>query len=173
MKCDGRMSFGDYVFPVNPYYISVSHQRRVNELEVPGRESVVHDMGKGARLVEGRGEFYGSDCLSLFEELKEKFEKGSGGVLYIPSQKPFYAIFEALSIEARDIEDVIQYSFRFIESFEKKSEKNRRSVISDGYHTLWDISYEHSGSVERLMELNPDIKRPDALIERGRRIYLC
>ena len=85
----------------------------------------------------------------------------------------FYAYFSELELIGRDIEGVIKYSFTFIESREKKSIKEASGMISDGRHSLWDYSYISGTDIETLIELNPDVKRPDDMIPAGRRIILC
>ncbi len=173
MKCNGKMSYRDFIFPVNPYLINVRESRTVAEQKIPYGGSIVSDMGVKGRIITGEGEFYGSGCDECFAGLKKVFEKGGGGMLYIPSQKPVYALFESLEMMARDVEGVIRYSFRFRESRVSERELKDKVIISDGKHTLWDYSYESKVDIEILRELAPDIIRPDVLIEAGRRIYLC
>ena len=165
MNCKGKMSFRDFIFPVNPYIIRISHKRSVSD-------DVVNDMGLNSRIIKGEGEFFGIGAENDFCRLKEMHEKGEG-MLYVPSQKPVYAYFSELELIGRDIDGVIKYSFTFIESREKKSIKDVAEMISDGRHSLWDYSYISGTDIETLIELNCDIKRPDDIIQAGRRIILC
>ena len=172
MNCKGRMSFRDFIFPVNPYIIRISHKRSVSDRKIPFSDDVVSDMGLNSRIIKGEGEFFGSSAENDFRRLREMHEKGEG-MLYVPSQKSVYAYFSELELIGRDIEGVIKYSFTFIESREKKSIKEASGMISDGRHSLWDYSYISGTDIETLIELNPDVKRPDDMIPAGRRIILC
>lgn len=173
MNTDGKMSYKDFIFPVNPRIIKISHARKINRHNIPFGNDTVSDMGGNSRIITGEGEFYGENCMNDIEKFRAVFESGGGGILYIPSQKPIYAVFASLDIPAQDIENVIKYSFEFIESFEKVSEVKNLSCIADGKSSLWDIAYKYGKYVEELAELNPWILRPDCIIERGSRVILC
>lgn len=173
MNTDGKMSYKNFVFPVNPSLIRIVHTRKVNQHKIPFRNNNVSDMGGNCRTFIGEGEFYGENCNKVFSELKSVFESGGGGMLYIPSQKPIYAVFVSLDILAQDIEGVIKYSFEFVESFEKSVDIKPVTCIADGQSTLWDIAYRYDRTVEKLVELNPSIRRPDFIIEQGSRVILC
>lgn len=172
MRCDGKMSFGGYVFPVNPYLIRIGHSRTVGEKKIPFLQSAVTDMGTKARTVSGEGELYGEHCEEELAKLKKAFQKGRG-VLYVPSQKPFYAVFEELRAEGADIAGVIKYTFSFRESFEKNTPAALKTQVSDGAHSLWDYSYISGIDVGTLIQLNPDVKRPDDTVPHGRRVFFC
>ncbi len=173
MTSDGKMSYKDFVFPVNPLIIKISHTKKINKNRVPFGYDIVSDMGSGYRIISGEGEFYGENCIDDFLKLKNVFENGGGGMLYLPSEKPIYAVFSSLESAAQDIEGVLKYKFEFIESFEKKIYPSSSYCISDGTVTLWDISYRYKKTVEALMKLNPSVCRPDYIIKRGERIILC
>ena len=91
MNCDGKMSFGDFVFPNNPQQIRITRSRTVTEQRALTGDAKVNEYGKGARKITGEGEFFGEDCIYQFSRLRERFEKGGGGILYIPSQRPVLA----------------------------------------------------------------------------------
>ena len=71
MKTDGKMSYKDFIFPVNPYVIHVSHQRNITEHKIPFDKNIIFDMGENARVITGEGEFFGTDCINDFERLKK------------------------------------------------------------------------------------------------------
>lgn len=173
MNTDGKMSYKDFVFPVNPSLIRILHTRKINQHKIPFGSNVVSDMGKNCRVISGEGEFYGKNCIETFSELRRIFESGGGGMLYIPGEKSMYAFFASLDAVVEDIEDVIRYSFEFIESFEKESDKKILTCIADGKDTLWDIAFKYNKTVENLMELNPSVRRPDTVVERGKKVILC
>ena len=47
------------------------------------------------------------------------------------------------------------------------------SYIADTDECLWDVSYESRVEIEKLLSLNPWIKRPDEPLKKGRVIRLC
>lgn len=172
MNCDGKMSFGDFIFPVNPYLIRVTHKRSVAEQKIPMSGSIVSDMGKMSRRISGEGEFCGESCADDFERLKRLYESSSAEMLYVPSQRPLYAVFEKLELIGEDIEGVIRYGFSFIESSDAP-EIRSKIKIADGRKCLWDYSFESGTDIAELIEHNPDVKRPDTPVPSGRRIRLC
>lgn len=173
MQSNGKMSFGDFIFPVNPYLLQITHRKSLSEQVVPFRDSFVCEIGTMSRVVSGEGEFYGTDCEEVFGQLRALFEKGGGGMLYLPSQTPFFALFEELKLEARDLENVIRYRFRFRESVLKKTDPSRMTAVADGRKCLWDFASESGIGIAVLQKLNPDVRRPDEAIERGRRVFFC
>lgn len=173
MKTDGKMSFKKYVFPVNPWVIKVIHRHRTAEHKIPYGLSNIQDLGDEGRIISGEGEFFGSDCAEQFGKLKALFNEGGGGMLYIPSQKPLYAIFQRLELIGKDIEGVIKYGFTFEESFGHIQTVNFTECIGNGKKSLWDFAYEYGIAVETLMTVNPDILRPDTAIPSGKAVKLC
>lgn len=173
MNCDGKMSFGDFVFPNNPQQIRITRSRTVTEQRALTGDAKVNEYGKGARKITGEGEFFGEDCIYQFSRLRERFEKGGGGILYIPSQRPVLAYFQELRMIAADIGRVVRYSFVFVECSGNPANERDTYIISDGVKMLWDHSYESGIDIEVLLELNPDVKRPDVPILPGRTVKLC
>ena len=173
MKTDGKMSYKNFIFPVNPYVIHISHQRNITEHKIPFEQNIISDMGENARIITGEGEFFGTDCISDFHRLENVFHSNGGGMLYIPSQKPVYAVFDKLELIAQDTENVVKYTFRFIESFDKNKNSVSEMCISDGVKCLWDYAYEYGIDIETLVKANPDILRPDISITHGKAVNLC
>ena len=173
MKTDGKMSYKNFIFPVNPYVIHISHVRKISEHKIPNAHNVLFDSGENARMITGEGEFFGTDCMNDFNRLEKIFHSGGGGMLYIPSQKPVYAVFDKLELIAQDTENVVKYTFRFIESFDKNKSDISETCISDGVKCLWDYAYEYGIDIETLVKANPDILRPDIAITHGKAVKLC
>ena len=173
MNCKGKMSFGDFVFPINPYLIRVRHQRTVARQKTLGGQEAVCDMGQNGRIVSGEGEFFGSSAAAYFDELKKRFEEEAVGVLYLPSQKPMIAVFEELELIGEDIGDVIRFRFQFREAPDQGMLKNAGWLISDGEKCLWDYADETGVDVGLLLEMNPNVRRPDAAIESGKKVFFC
>lgn len=173
MNTDGKMSYKDFIFPVNPYVIKISRKKNTAVHKIPFYADKIFDLGEQNRTISGEGEFFGSDCLEQFERLEKVFSSRESGILYIPSQKPLLAVFESLELIAQDIENVIKYSFRFIEIADDGNDDIPQYCISDGNKSLWDYSYEFGIDIETLVKINTDILRPDIPISHGRRVKLC
>lgn len=173
MNTNGRMSYRNFIFPVNPSVIRITHARTVSQHKIPYSKSAVSDLGEQARIISGEGEFFGINCLSDFERLKEVFSSGGGGILYLPSQKPIYAFFESLELIGEDVGNFIKYSFRFVESFDGQTDSSVHHCIADGLHSLWDYSYRYGMNIETLVRLNKDIRRPDSPVPRGKKVFLA
>ncbi len=173
MKTDGKMSYKDYIFPINPSVLKISHGRKIAKHDVPNGCDTVNDMGASYRIISGEGEFCGKNCIDDFLSLKAVMDRGGGGMLYIPSQKPVYAMFEELELIAGDIEGVIRYKFKFTESFEKHCEERFLYCYGSRHDCLWDISHKYGIHIDILAELNPHIKRPDMPIYPWERVKLC
>lgn len=172
MNCNGKMSFGDFIFPVNPSIIRVSRSRRVKSQPVTFGKTVVTDMGEDKTVISGEGEFFGGNAERDFALLSALLKKGGTEMLYVPSQRPIPACFEALELIGRDTQGVIFYSFRFVES-RSGSPADRSEIIADGTSSLFDYSFITGLSVGMLRSLNPGIKRPDIPVEAGRSVFLC
>ena len=173
MNCDGKMSFGAFVFPLNPYLLRITHSRTVTEAKTFYGAAAVSDMGGTVRRISGEGEFCGTDCIRQFAELQRLFENGGSDILYLPSQPPMLAVFESLTMTGRDIEGVIQYRFSFVEMPQPYRSRALTRKTADGSCCLWDYAYESGLSIETLRRLNPDIMRPDQPVPAGRSVYFC
>ncbi len=173
MNCDGKMSFGAFVFPVNPYLIRISHSRTVVEQKSPYRENLTDDLGVNGRTISGEGEFYGENCMETFDSLRRVFEQGGSDILYVPSQMPVVAMFVSLELTGRDISGVLGYRFTFAEAAGRLPDRILTRKTADGKHCLWDYAYESGLPVETLIALNPDISRPDKPVPAGRSVNFC
>lgn len=156
----------------NPAEISFECDKQINEMKAVDGDSYIQNMGRKNMRISGKGQLYGEDCLEQFERLLELFEQGGCGVLAIDKIKPFYAVFESVKILGKPKPDVLEYSFAFREIMEKKSQRQTTVCVADGCKNLWDISYEYGISIDKLVALNPDVKRPDELAE-GFEVRLC
>ncbi|MBQ1436809.1 MAG: LysM peptidoglycan-binding domain-containing protein, partial [Ruminococcus sp.] len=148
------------------------YDKNVSELRAPCGDPGVWELGRKSTIIKGTGELYGEDCLEQFEALLELFRQEGEGVLTLPGgMKPFYAVFERLKIEGKPKDDILTYSFAFRESPKRKS-GGKTVCITSGGENLWDISYRFGIVIDRLVELNPHIRRPD-IVEDGSVIRLC
>ncbi len=173
MNGNGKMSFGSYVFPVNPYMLRILHQKTVAEHKIPSYKSLTEETGMSCTRIQGEGEFFGEDAELQFLELKSVFENTGADILYLPSQKPVLAVFESLELSGSDIGGVIRYKFSFVEQTGKDTVRKLTQKTADGRKCLWDYAGESGIPVEILMKLNPDIERPDRPVSAGKQVFLC
>ena len=171
MNTDGKMSYKDFVFPINPSVIRIESDRKISRTECAGGFEITADAGEKAIVISGEGEFFGRDCIKDFDRLNSKM--GDAGILYLPSKKPILAFLESLEMICSDIEDVIGYKFRFIECSESRNHKNSQDIYGDDKKSLWDISYETGINIDILVQMNPHIRRPDIPVNGNERIKLC
>ena len=172
MNCKGKMSFGDMIFPVNPYVLRITNQRTVAEQKIPEGRSLVSGRGTLGRRISGEGEFFGENRERDYLRLRGLFEKGGRGILYVPGQEPVYAVFAKLELLGDDTEGVIRYAFSFVECRNPGDLPPRGYALGDGTKTLWDFAFEYGRDTEALRELNPDLFRPDDPVPAGKRVRL-
>ncbi len=167
-----NMRFDSYEWKHNPLTVEVSFTRKMSRQNMPSFGGVVFPTGCDLRVVSGKGEFAGSDCLKRFEELSSLFEKGRKGLLTLPFTNPFYAYFTDLSLKGEATPDLITYTFEFTEAQSKALSRIQREYMPKKGETLFDVAYDFSVPLEELVRLNPQIKRPDEL-KIGEAVRLC
>lgn len=172
MNREGKMSYKSFIFPVNPAVIRISSKNNVAGVNVPYGTELVSQVGKKLRIITGEGEFFGDNCTQLFESLRDTMQ-GGGGMLYIPSQKPVYAFFESLELKASDIDGVAAYSFRFAEAELPSQMHSGQYIYGDRISCLWDYAYHYDVPIDRLVSLNPHIRRPDIPVSSREKVWLC
>ena len=156
----------------NPREISFECSKRVNELHAPYGRSYIQNTGRRCMLIKGEGELYGDDCVEQFAALFGLFKSGGSGVLAIPKLGTLRAELESLKIKGRPRPDVLTYSFVFREVTEHAHDDKPTSYTPENGETLWDVSYRFDIVIDRLIALNPWVKRPDETLD-GRAVSLC
>lgn len=150
----------------------------------------MQNLGLQNKIIRGEGEFVGPQAYENFRKLAALFEENKGGKLVHPVWPTMRAYFASLSLKQEPKEDYISYSFEFWEyvgsAFEDSSEAiddtdygnpisdiSRVRYYSAGENdTLRKISQLKGVALTVLMELNPDITSPDAVISYGRLIRI-
>lgn len=156
----------------NPKEIVFECDKTVKELKAPYGTSYIQNMGRKNMIIIGTGELYGSDCLEQFDRLLSLFKQGGQGVLAIPKITPIYAVFESLKIKGEPKPDLLLYSFVFREVMEEKQTEPLSVCTAQTGECLWDISYRYGVPIDKLVRLNPSIRRPDIALG-GSVIKLC
>ena len=166
------MRFKDVEWRHNPREITFECAKQVNELHAPYGRSYIQNTGRRNMLIKGEGELFGSDCADQFARIFSLFKSGGEGVLAIPALGIFYAVFEQLKLKGYPKPDVLTYSFVFREIMEYGAEDRQTSYTAAEGETLWDVSYKFDIVIDRLVALNPQVKRPDENIA-GMEVSLC
>lgn len=156
----------------NPREIVFECEKHINELHAPFGRSYVQDAGRRNRLIKGEGELYGADCREQFARLYELFQSGGSGVLAIPGLCAVHAVFEELRLTGYARPDVLTYRFVFREMMEMTEEQTQTSYTPARDETLWDVSCRFGIVIDRLVALNPWLRRPDEPLG-GREVALC
>ena len=165
------MRFDSFEWKNNPMDISVSYRRRMTYQNFY-RGCYVREVGSDLKVIKGKGQLAGKDCIRQYEALCKVFEKGRKGLLTLPFAPPFYAYFTELVVTGDVTPDLITYTFEFVEADNsERAEKAAVHIVAEG-ETLFDIGYIYRVSVDELTELNPQIKRPDELTA-GEEVRLC
>ena len=166
------MRYKGFTFRINPLSVQITSSVSESKYHLPFKGQVHISKGADCRVLKGKGELKGSDCIEHYAELKALQLKGGEGVLSPPGLMPFKAYFTKLVAEADVTPDRIGYSFEFTEvSAEEADTLPEFHRVKEG-ETLYDIAFEYGLKAENLVELNPFIRRPDEL-EKDCKVRLC
>lgn len=157
---DGEMSFCDFIWKNNPSVIKIEHLRNLNEDIIPYSKTALQDTGKRKRVISGSGEFYGEDRFEQFNNLHKLFEQGTSGMLSLPHLEPVWAKIYSLEITKDAVENILSYKFVFWEDYVSKTDYSDKFVTVNG-ECLWDIANRLNINIEKLIEFNIFVKRPD------------
>ena len=179
------MRYRTFIWPHNPHTYRISFRRHVAEQKIPFGNYCVQDLGLGARVLEGEGEFAGEGAYDTFKELASLFYQGGPGLLVHPVWQTANAYFTELSLLQRPLPDYVAYRFAFTEDFAgyrdgltelgggtetaaPAGERIHRVVQGD---TLWAIGQAYGVGLERLLAANPGIRNPN-LIHPGDKVVI-
>jgi hypothetical protein len=169
------MSFKNYVWLFNPQNIRIEYTRNVKEIPLPGSGSTLQDFGFGKRVVTGKGELIGKNCMEEFGRLAAIFAEEGAGTLQLPGTAPFEAVFSELKMIGEAQPDCVRYEFVFLE--ENLASSGESSVLKDGIYickggeSLWSVANRYGTTVDQLRALNPMIQWPNGL-EAGQKVVL-
>ncbi len=165
------MRFKGKTFRCNPLSLEIKSVRATSDYKGVEGTQFVGDMGLDCRIIKGEGELEGKDCIEQYASLFSLQSEGGEGVLSLPVMEPVKAVFKSLKALAQVTPDRITYSFEFLETKSKAQPLQKIHIVKEG-ETLFDIAFDFGVSVDRLVKLNPYVKRPDELKE-GEEILLC
>ncbi len=159
-----NMRFDGFEWEHNPLSVQVLYSNNFKVHNLYSQGNIAFPSGRKLRVVKGKGEFAGKDCIVRYKELAQVFAKGRKALLSLPFDTPFYAYFTELSLVAQPSPDFCEYTFEFMEA-QTSPLKNIPKVYipqREG-ETLFDIAYEFGVRVDKLVELNPQLRRADDL----------
>ncbi len=157
------MRFKGFTLWCNPLSIEVTSEKYTADYMLPYSGERFEDLGGKCRIIKGKGELKGKDCLEQYAKLYSLQAKGGEGVLSLPTMEPVLALFTKLSAEASVTPDKISYSFQFTEVYSDKSPGTVKIHKVKAGETLFDIAFRYGVEVDTLVKLNPRVKRPDEL----------
>lgn len=183
------MRYKDYIWPHNPAVYSIAFQRQVAVHKVPFGRYCIQDLGMGARVMRGEGEFAGPGAYEEFKRLATVFYQDGPGILIHPLWQASNAYFTELRLEQQPLPDYVRYSFTFQERYNNYDETLKvlssgggeapaktaaagsvtHSVV--GGDTLWGIARRYGVELEALLAANPGIKNPN-LIYVGQKVVV-
>ncbi len=177
------MRFKSYVWPHNPKVYSIDYERKMAVSKTPFGRYFLQDLGQTNRIMAGEGEFVGEGAYEQFGRLANAFYDPGPGQLVHPLWQTAKAHFVSLRLEQEPRRDYVRYSFVFWEdsglepAVKQVRGEKQDSAPAIAVHTvvqgdtLWGIGKRYGLSVEKLLELNPNIKNPN-LIHMGERVKL-
>lgn len=166
------MRFAGYEWLHNPVSLVITNGLSQNRHSLYEENVQVSAQRLDLKVYSGKGELAGGDCIEQYKKLEKLFLSGKKGVLTIPGMEPVYASFSKLEAVGTDTPDLLSYTFEFVQELSAEKSTYPCECECKAFQTLYDIAYEWDIPLERLVELNPQIRRPDELKE-GERVRLC
>lgn len=175
------MRYKNYVWPHNPRVYTIDYERVMAEHKVPFGLYHLQDLGRTRRVMRGEGEFAGEQAYAQFGALANVFYQSGAGELIHPLWQAAKAHFVELSLKQEPRPDYVSYTFTFWEDLEYYNDQLEGEQGQNGKDgsaqvhrvvkgdSLWAIAAKYGTTVERLMQLNPQIKNPN-LIRVGQEV---
>lgn len=159
----GTMRFSGLTLHHNPSKIEVLDVSELSENLIIGGVPFVCGSGANAAVVRGEGVFYGANAFEQYLDLRDLYKNGTAGALSLSGVRPFYAFLAKLGLKCMPVDDVVEYSFTFLEAPNLVPKENSTAPlfrIAEEGQDLWDISVITGISVDTLVMLNPQLKSP-------------
>ncbi len=173
MKNHSEMKFGAYTFMHNPKRLTVTGTLGGRETVLPFCGCEFTPVTLENSVIRGEGIISGEDRFKRLLQLSQCLNK-EAALLTFPPLPSIRATLTKLEYKLEPGDGVIEISFEFTSSSLNKYSARMEiaSVVADGEENLWDIAWRYNKPVERLLALNPRVKRPDT-VEKGWVIRLC
>ena len=145
----GTMRFSGLTLHHNPSKIEVLDVSELSENLIIG----------GVPFVCGSG----ANAFEQYLDLRDLYKNGTAGALSLSGVRPFYAFLAKLGLKCMPVDDVVEYSFTFLEAPNLVPTENSTAPlfrIAEEGQDLWDISVITGISVDTLVMLNPQLKSP-------------
>lgn len=177
------MRYKGYTWPHNPQVYSIAYERTMAVNKVPMGLYHLQDLGRTRRVMQGTGEFVGSDAYAQFGQLANVFYEEGHGLLIHPLWQAADAYFVALQLQQEPRPDYVRYSFTFWEAERMYSGKLTQvptagqtdtsvegigeargtvHIVVKG-ESLWSIANAYGTTVSQLIQCNPQIKNPNLI----------
>ncbi len=157
------MRFKGFTFWCNPLSVEITSEENVADYSLLYSGEYKDYTGRKCRTVKGKGVLSGKDCTEQYAKLYLLQSQGGKGILSLPFCAPFEALFATLSVLADPTPDTISYSFQFTEVSSENPEATEIIHKVNPDETLFDIAFEYGVTVDSLVKLNPQVRRPDEL----------
>lgn len=113
-----KLQFGDYIFPHNPKIFELTSSLNTVSYTLPYLGTGFQLIAAKPRLISLEGEFFAesaAEAAQLCGSLEAVFSQRKRGMLFLPFQKPFYAIFSELATSHSGDGKIISYRAKFLE----------------------------------------------------------
>ncbi len=168
-----KIRFNGFEWEHNPETLKVVEEDNISEHKLSKGSSFTVKNSSKCRRISGSGMLTGYDCIEKFNELLKVQNSSESGILSIIGIKPFYAFFKKLELNCEPSDNMVGYSFEFIEDSERNfTVKEKFYHTVENGETLWDIAFNYKKDIAVLVGLNPGIKRLDELTD-GSRVRIC
>ena len=157
-----NMRFSGVSMSHNPKTLKITRSKKINSAGRVGGENRLDNVSDGISKISGTGEIYGLRCFSVYEELMRMCFKNKAGVLSVPELGIFRAVLEDISVMAEPKENFLTVAFVFRVVNDRDEPKKilpEQYVLPVGGESLWDIAYRYDVPIEKLLKLNPQIRK--------------
>lgn len=157
------MKFKTFVWPNNPKAIEVMHKTAGGEDSGGEKERIL-------RIVRGEGEFFGHSAVKSYMTLAGLMHDKTPGGLYLPGIGFLEAVLCRISLIGEPGPCAVRYGFEFQEAAKAfVGETDKKYYEAEVDTSLWEIANAFGVKVERLAELNPQIKNP-SFVKAGSKV---
>ena len=169
------LRFGGITMRHNPKTLKISRKKKISSVGLVGGLNKLDNVRDDVSKISGTAELYGDDCFVTYDKLLRMCFKNQAAVLAVPGLGAFEAAPEEIGVlaESRDKFLSVSFVFRAVGEGREAAKITSEQFIKPGRRdNLWDISYRYSVPIERLVELNPDIRKIMSLdVNKEVRLY--